>query len=167
MSTSSQKKWGAFAPYTAAFLHSCTLILLYFLSKPLILLGWRKSLQSLPARHALHSYSYQRLALRTRLPQCRHRTQRLRIHPSHQVRIVRSILLPQLPNLYFGNTGSHPFDFIAPSQTCQSSVPRRFPSSSRPSPTSYRDRHRGSGHPLSPATPPDMRVRIRRFGGLS
>jgi len=29
------------------------------------------------------------------------------------------------------------------------------------------NRHRGSGHPLSPATPPYMRVRIRRFGGLS
>src|SRR4029077_13430826 len=28
------------------------------------------------------------------------------------------------------------------------------------------NRHRGSGHPLSPATPPYMRVRIRRFGGL-
>src|SRR5208337_468839 len=28
-------------------------------------------------------------------------------------------------------------------------------------------RHRGDGHPSSPATPPDMRVRIRRFGGLS
>jgi len=29
------------------------------------------------------------------------------------------------------------------------------------------NRHRGDGHPSSPATPPDMRVRIRRFGGLS
>ena len=29
------------------------------------------------------------------------------------------------------------------------------------------DRHRGRGYPRSPATPPDMRVRIRRFGGLS
>src|SRR5215472_17169144 len=29
------------------------------------------------------------------------------------------------------------------------------------------NRHRGSGRPLSPATPPYMRVRIRRFGGLS
>jgi hypothetical protein len=29
------------------------------------------------------------------------------------------------------------------------------------------NRHRGTGHPASPATPPDMRVRIRRFGGLS
>ena len=28
------------------------------------------------------------------------------------------------------------------------------------------NRHRGSGHPLSPATPPDMRVRIRRFGRI-
>jgi hypothetical protein len=28
------------------------------------------------------------------------------------------------------------------------------------------DRHRGSGRPLSPATPPDMRVRIRRFGWI-
>ena len=28
------------------------------------------------------------------------------------------------------------------------------------------NRHRGSGHPLSPATPPDMRVRIGRFRGL-
>jgi hypothetical protein len=28
------------------------------------------------------------------------------------------------------------------------------------------DRHRGSGHPLSPATPPYMRVRVRRFRGL-
>jgi VWFA-related protein len=28
------------------------------------------------------------------------------------------------------------------------------------------NRHRGSGCPLSPATPPDMRVRIRRFRGL-
>src|SRR5207245_10083585 len=28
------------------------------------------------------------------------------------------------------------------------------------------NRHRGSGRPLSPATPPDMRVRIRRFRGL-
>src|SRR5258705_13355924 len=27
------------------------------------------------------------------------------------------------------------------------------------------NRHRGSGHPLSPATPPYMRVRIRRFSG--
>jgi pimeloyl-ACP methyl ester carboxylesterase len=27
-------------------------------------------------------------------------------------------------------------------------------------------RHEGSGHPLSPATPPDMRVRIGRFRGL-
>src|SRR5205823_14751799 len=26
------------------------------------------------------------------------------------------------------------------------------------------NRHRGSGHPLAPATPPYMRVRIRRFG---
>ncbi|MGA2949595.1 MAG: hypothetical protein ABSD86_19815, partial [Candidatus Sulfotelmatobacter sp.] len=29
------------------------------------------------------------------------------------------------------------------------------------------NRHRGAGHPASPATPPDMRVRIRRFGGFS
>jgi hypothetical protein len=29
------------------------------------------------------------------------------------------------------------------------------------------NRHRGTGHPASPATPPDMRVRIRRFGGFS
>jgi hypothetical protein len=29
------------------------------------------------------------------------------------------------------------------------------------------DRHRGSGRPLAPATRPDMRVRIRRFGGLN
>src|ERR1700739_1383694 len=28
-------------------------------------------------------------------------------------------------------------------------------------------RHRGTGRPASPATPPYMRVRIRRFGGLS
>ena len=28
------------------------------------------------------------------------------------------------------------------------------------------DRHRGSGRPLSPATPPDKRVRIRRFEKL-
>jgi hypothetical protein len=28
------------------------------------------------------------------------------------------------------------------------------------------NRHRGSGRPLTPATSPDMRVRIRRFGGL-
>jgi hypothetical protein len=27
-------------------------------------------------------------------------------------------------------------------------------------------RHRGSGRPLSPATPPYMRVRVRRFSGL-
>ena len=26
-----------------------------------------------------------------------------------------------------------------------------------------KDRHRGSGHPLAPATPPDIRVRIRQF----
>ncbi len=29
------------------------------------------------------------------------------------------------------------------------------------------NRHRGSGHPLSPATPPYMQVRIRRFATLS
>jgi hypothetical protein len=29
------------------------------------------------------------------------------------------------------------------------------------------NRHRGRGYPRTPATPPDMRVRIRRFGGLS
>jgi len=29
-----------------------------------------------------------------------------------------------------------------------------------------RNRHRGSGHPLSPATPPYMRVRIRRFSSV-
>src|SRR5208282_6531837 len=28
------------------------------------------------------------------------------------------------------------------------------------------NRHRGSGCPLAPATPPYMRVRIRRFGGV-
>src|SRR6266568_2746441 len=28
------------------------------------------------------------------------------------------------------------------------------------------NRHRGSGHPLSPATPPDLRVRIRRFSSV-
>jgi hypothetical protein len=28
------------------------------------------------------------------------------------------------------------------------------------------NRHRGSGRPLSPATPPYMRVRVRRFNGL-
>ena len=28
------------------------------------------------------------------------------------------------------------------------------------------NRHRGSGHPLSPATPPYMRVRVRRFRRL-
>jgi hypothetical protein len=28
------------------------------------------------------------------------------------------------------------------------------------------NRHRGSGRPLSPATPPDMRVRSGRFRGL-
>src|SRR6266513_1711635 len=31
---------------------------------------------------------------------------------------------------------------------------------------SQKKRHRGSGRPLSPATPPDMRVRIGRFRGL-
>ena len=31
---------------------------------------------------------------------------------------------------------------------------------------SNENRHRGSGHPLTPATPPDMRVRIGRFRGL-
>ena len=31
----------------------------------------------------------------------------------------------------------------------------------------FPDRHRGRGYPRTPATPPDMRVRIRRFGGLS
>ena len=31
---------------------------------------------------------------------------------------------------------------------------------------SEHNRHRGSGHPLSPATPPYMRVRIRRFDQL-
>src|SRR5579863_9455838 len=30
----------------------------------------------------------------------------------------------------------------------------------------WRNRHRGSGHPLSPATPPYMRVRIRRFSSV-
>ncbi len=30
-----------------------------------------------------------------------------------------------------------------------------------------RNRHRGESHLSSPATPPDKRVRIRRFGGLS
>src|SRR6266436_1502989 len=30
-------------------------------------------------------------------------------------------------------------------------------------PVGMRNRHRGSGRPLSPATPPYMRVRIRRF----
>jgi hypothetical protein len=30
----------------------------------------------------------------------------------------------------------------------------------------FTNRHRGSGRPLSPATPPDMRVRIGRFRGL-
>src|SRR5215831_19589560 len=34
-------------------------------------------------------------------------------------------------------------------------------------PEPAQNRHRGSGRPLSPATPPYMRVRIRRFGGLS
>ncbi len=29
-----------------------------------------------------------------------------------------------------------------------------------------RDRHRGSGHPLSPATPSYMRVRVRRFSSV-
>jgi hypothetical protein len=29
------------------------------------------------------------------------------------------------------------------------------------------NRHRGTGRPASPATPPYMRVRIRRLGGLS
>jgi hypothetical protein len=29
------------------------------------------------------------------------------------------------------------------------------------------NRHRGESHLSSPATPPDKRVRIRRFGGLS
>jgi hypothetical protein len=32
--------------------------------------------------------------------------------------------------------------------------------------TMPQNRHRGSGHPLSPATPPYMRVRIRRFDKL-
>jgi hypothetical protein len=31
----------------------------------------------------------------------------------------------------------------------------------------HTNRHRGESHLSSPATPPDMRVRIRRFGGLS
>jgi hypothetical protein len=31
----------------------------------------------------------------------------------------------------------------------------------------YENRHRGRGYPRTPATPPDMRVRIRRFGELS
>jgi hypothetical protein len=34
-------------------------------------------------------------------------------------------------------------------------------------PNLSQNRHRGSGRPLSPATRPDMRVRIRRFGGLN
>jgi dolichyl-phosphate-mannose--protein O-mannosyl transferase len=38
----------------------------------------------------------------------------------------------------------------------------------RPGPDSVTgNRHRGESHLSSPATPPDMRVRIRRFGGLS
>ena len=31
----------------------------------------------------------------------------------------------------------------------------------------FRNRDRGDGRPSSPPTRPDMRVRIRRFGGLS
>src|SRR5437016_10045824 len=34
----------------------------------------------------------------------------------------------------------------------------------RPETMSDRDRHRGGGHPPTPATPPCVRVRTRRFG---
>src|SRR5207245_10824239 len=40
-------------------------------------------------------------------------------------------------------------------------LPSRYPlSTERPNPT---DRHRGGGHPPTPATPPCVRVRTRRF----
>src|SRR5271157_3675090 len=43
----------------------------------------------------------------------------------------------------------------------------RFLGAEAPRNDKIKDRHRGNGHPSSPATPPDMRGRIRRFGGLS
>src|ERR1019366_9114201 len=43
------------------------------------------------------------------------------------------------------------------------SLSAAFPFQTAPLPPLAPNRHRGSGHPLAPATPPDMRVRIRRF----
>jgi len=51
-------------------------------------------------------------------------------------------------------------DALTPGEVTLSAGPRRG------RPRSCKNRHRGSGHPLSPATPPDMRVRIGRFRGL-
>src|SRR5208283_336935 len=44
-----------------------------------------------------------------------------------------------------------------------SSVRRVFPSKMLPTTFYWKNRHRGGGHPPTPATPPCVRVRTRRF----
>jgi hypothetical protein len=114
------KKTEQFRPARKMPLVTYTLILLYFFSSdPLILLRRRKPHQCLSFRRPLHLHPHQRFSLRTRFPQRRHRTQRLRIHSRHQISIGSPILLPQLPNLYFRYALCHHLDSIGPIHQCQ------------------------------------------------
>src|SRR5207253_1072024 len=59
-------------------------------------------------------------------------------------------------------------DTATRTQTCAGRSPFPYEASARPRGTgrltlSSRDRHRGGGHPPTPATPPCVRVRTRRF----
>src|SRR6266850_2731282 len=52
-------------------------------------------------RRALHAHADLRLALRPGLPQDHHGAQRLGKQPGNEVNVLRSIFLPELPNLKF------------------------------------------------------------------
>src|SRR6267142_1534015 len=54
-------------------------------------------------RRAFHAHADLRFALRAGLPQDHHGAQRLGKQPGNEVNILRSIFLPELPNLKFRN----------------------------------------------------------------
>jgi hypothetical protein len=69
-----------------------------------VFLRRRKSRNAMPAvRCALPAHANLRLALRPGLPQDHHGAQRLGKQSGHEVNILRSIFLPELPNLKFRN----------------------------------------------------------------
>ena len=60
-----------------------------------------------------------------------------------------------------------PFDHAFTIDLPQTIVTRTFQGTFQGTFQDFQDRDRGKPHGSAPPTPPDMRVRIRRFGGLS